>query len=295
MIKKKKIWILMVCSILAITGCSNKDTEPTMEPVAGLEKLGSIQVVAREEGSGTRSTFAQLAEFQTDENKEKKTDLTREDAQIAENAEAVIEAVKADPATIGYVSQGALEKETNVKVLTVNGKKVDEKSGKYPLSRFFYLAYGGKLTELKQDFLMFVHGAGQEIVAKNYEAVGKSSSFLSNKSKGILRITGSTSIEPLMQELAREYQKKNPNATIQIIPSDSTDGLTQTMAGNSDFGMSSRELKDYEKELLDYEIIANDNIAVIVNPQNPMEDITLDILKKIYTGEINQWKEINEQ
>ena len=59
--------------------------------------------------------------------------------------------------------------------------------------------------------------------------------------------------------------------------------------------MSSRKLKDYEMELLDYESIARDNIVVIVEKNNPLADITLENLKKIYTGEIKNWDELNQQ
>lgn len=58
--------------------------------------------------------------------------------------------------------------------------------------------------------------------------------------------------------------------------------------------MSSRELKDYEKELLDYETIAKEGIGVVVNEENPLETITLEQLRKIYTGEIDSWKQLNE-
>lgn len=64
------------------------------------------------------------------------------------------------------------------------------------------------------------------------------------------------------------------------------------MSGQCDFGMSSRDLKDYEQELLDYEIIAEDDIAVIVNSGNPLENITSDTLKNIYVGNIGEWKEL---
>lgn len=293
-LRKSVVALLAACTVLGMTGCSGSG-DRAMEPVEGLERLGSIQVIAREEGSGTRSTFAQLVDFEAKEQGAGKTDLTRKDARIADDAETVIAAVETDTAAIGYVSRGTLGADSKVKILSIDGKGVDESSGKYPLSRSFYLAYSGKLSELEQDFLMYVHGAGQAVVEKNYEPVGKSSTFLSNKSKGVIRINGSTSVAPLMEELADDYRKKNPNAKIQVTRSDSTDGLTQAMAGKCDFGMSSRELMDYEKELLDYEVIANDNIAVVVNQGNPLSNITLDLLKKIYTGDLQKWSEINEQ
>ena len=61
-----------------------------------------------------------------------------------------------------------------------------------------------------------------------------------------------------------------------------------------DFGMSSRDLKDYEKELLDYETIARDNIVIIVEENNPLSDITLEELKSIYTGETKNWDDLNQ-
>ncbi|MGN0154732.1 MAG: substrate-binding domain-containing protein [Lachnospiraceae bacterium] len=298
--KSKKMIILFLAGcILTLAGCSelagtSGDTS-TQKSVDGLDKLGAIQVISREEGSGTRSAFAQMADFAQNDENSSKPDCTKEDTQIVNNAEQVIAAVEEDVAAIGYVSKGAITDENQVKVLSINGIGIDTKSGSYPLSRSFYLAYSGKLTDLEQDFLTYIHGAGQEIVEKSYVPVAKSSSFLSNKAAGKIKITGSTSVAPLMEELAEEYMKLNPEAVIQVVASDSSDGLTKAMRGDCDFGMSSRELKDYEKELLDYEVIANDDIAVIVNQDNPLQDISLTLLKSIYVGDVVKWEELNAQ
>lgn len=64
------------------------------------------------------------------------------------------------------------------------------------------------------------------------------------------------------------------------------------MQGKCNFGMSSRDLKDNEKEILDYESIARDEIAVIVNKENPLEDISMEQLEKIYTGKITEWQKL---
>ena len=69
--------------------------------------------------------------------------------------------------------------------------------------------------------------------------------------------------------------------------------MTKAMSGEYDLGMSSRDLKDYEKELLEYQAIAVDKIAVVVNKDNPLEDITAEELKGIYTGAISDWSELN--
>lgn len=124
--------------------------------------------------------------------------------------------------------------------------------------------------------------------------MAKSSSFLSNKATGEITIEGSTSVAPLMEQLAEAYEQINTNAKITVTATDSSKGLTKVMSGECDFGMSSRNLKDYEKELLDYETIARDNIVVIVEENNPLDDITLEVLKLIYTGELRNWNDLNQ-
>lgn len=296
----KKMGILFMAGLaLTLVGCSAmsdaSEETSTYIQIVGLDELGEVQVISREVGSGTRSAFAQMAGFEKSGKDTANPDLTKDDAQIANNAEEVIQAVEKDSSAIGYVSKGAITDASEVKELSINGIGIDSKGGGYPLSRSFYLAYSGKLTDLEQDFLTYIHSAGQEIVGKSFVPIAKSNTFLSNKASGEINITGSTSVAPLMEELAAEYMKLNPNAVIQVTESDSSDGLTKAMSEECDFGMSSRELKDYEKELLDYEVIANDDIAVIVNTGNPLQDITLSQLKSIYTGNIVKWEELNEK
>lgn len=210
------------------------------------------------------------------------------------SAEERLSAVEQEPSAIGYVSFGQLREGT--KSLCVNGVAAEAESiqdGTYPLSRPFYLAHIGTLDEAEQDFHTYVKGKGQEIVGKSYVPIGKTTSFLSVKPEGNIRIHGSSSDGPLMEELVAEYCEINPNVTIEIEISDSTDGLNDAMAGKCEFGMASREPADYEQELLDYDMIARDGIAVIVHPDNPLGDITLAALRGIYTGDIRTWKELN--
>lgn len=290
----KKIMILAsIFCVLIVSGCgSQKEAEMSKQFTEGLDQLGEIHIVSREEGSGTRSTFAEMVDFQ--KNDEGRTDLTSPEAQIADNAEAVMDVVENDASAIGYISLGALENAGNIKALAINGKRAGAGEKAYPLQRTFYLAYSGKLSAAEQDFLTYIHGEGQEIVAGSYTPVAKSSSFLSGKPEGEITVGGSTSVAPLMEALAEGYMARNPNVVITVEASDSTDGLTKAMEGTFDIGMSSRDLKDYEKELLDYEAIAEDEIAVIVNADNPLEDISLETLKRIFTGEIQSWEELNQ-
>lgn len=285
---------VMVWTTICLAACGSSQSDKESSSVQDLNKLEEIHVIAREEGSGTRSAFAGLVGFEGDGQDDAKSDLTREDATIVNSADEVIEMVQADASAIGYLSEGSLVDIKDVKVLSVNGAAADDLNSPYALSRSFYLAYCGKLSDLEQDFLTYVHGAGQEIVGKNYVAIAKSSTFLSNQAEGKINIAGSTSAAPLVEELAEAYMGINPHAQITVTATDSADGLTQAMSGTCDLGMSSRDLKDYEAELLDYEIIAEDNIAVIVEKDNPLDDISLDSLKDIYTGEIDYWEELNE-
>lgn len=119
--------------------------------------------------------------------------------------------------------------------------------------------------------------------------VGSSSSG-SDLSK--ITVSGSTSVGPTMEVLAEDYQKANEGTTIEVQQVGSSAGITNTIDGTSQIGMSSRDLKDEEKsELKEYQI-AIDGIAVITNSANKVKDLTLDQIKDIYTGKITNWKEV---
>lgn len=294
MIRKKNgkgLLLLLITGALLMTGSTgcSKQAADTKQKVEGLDKLGQIKVISREEGSGTRGTFAQLAGF-VQENTDK--DQTVKNAKIADDTASVLNMVGSDRSAIGYGSAGIMVSDSQVKVLSVGGVESGQNNAGYPLSRSFYLVWNGKLNDVEDDFMRYIRGAGQEIVSQSYTAVGKQSSFLSLKPKGKITVTGSTSVGPLLECLAEEYMKLNPKAVITVKQTDSSDGIRQTMQGKCNFGMSSRDLKDNEKEILDYESIARDEIAVIVNKENPLEDISMEQLEKIYTGKITEWQKL---
>ena len=298
--RKAMLGILFAAAICAC-GCRPIGTHESIskEQISGLNELGNVMVITREDGSGTRSTFSQITGFDEKNTENGASDLTRTDAQTADSATSVIEAVAQEKNAIGYVSMGALDDAQGVKVLQIDGKALDAETvqkGTYPLARSFYIAYydSENDNELEQEFLRFLRGKGQEIVARQYVAVGKASTFVSLKPKGTIKVAGSTSVAPLMEVVAEEYMQQNPKAEIVIEESDSSQGIDSVIKQNAEIAMSSRELKDYEKELLDYETIAKEGIAVIVNEENPLQTITLEQLRKIYTGEIDSWKQLNE-
>ena len=244
MTRKKWSFLFTVCLVTALIGCGQKNSQVDKNNNEELNKLGQIQVISREEGSGTRDTFASLTGFNKDG--ADGIDKTVNTATIADSMDSVIETVNKNPSAIGYVSAGTTGIE-GVKTLEINGEAVSDNKGKYPLTRSFYLAYSGTLNDVEQDFMTYVQSAGQEIVSGHYETIAKNATFLSNQSEGTIRIEGSTSMAALMKEIADAYMKINTHATIQVTATDSTKGLNSVMLGNCDMAMSSRDLKDYER------------------------------------------------
>lgn len=108
-----------------------------------------------------------------------------------------------------------------------------------------------------------------------------------------IAISGSTSVGPLMEKIAEEYENRNKDTSIEINQVGSSAGIKDTMNGVSELGMSSRGLKSEESEQVNGTIIAYDGIALIINKNNPVKNITLEEIKKIYTGKITNWKEID--
>lgn len=108
---------------------------------------------------------------------------------------------------------------------------------------------------------------------------------------GNITVNGSTSVQPLADELAKSFKAKNPNATIDVQGGGSGVGIKSAIDGVVDIGMSSRDLKTEEKSLKEFKI-AVDGIAVIVNPANGVTNLTIEQIKKIYTGEITDWKDV---
>lgn len=110
--------------------------------------------------------------------------------------------------------------------------------------------------------------------------------------KGSVAVVGSTSVQPLAEELAKAFMQANPRVTISVAGGGSGAGIKAVQTGQADIGISSRELKPEEKAGLAEAIIARDGIAVIVNPQNKIAGLTLDQVAGIYSGRIKNWKDV---
>ncbi len=103
---------------------------------------------------------------------------------------------------------------------------------------------------------------------------------------------GSTSMEKVIGYLSESYMEDNKNVKVTYNPTGSGAGIQAASEGRCDIGLSSRDLKDDEKQTLTQTVVAIDGIAIIVNPQNKIEDLTVEQIGKIYTGEITNWKEV---
>ncbi|MDO4535194.1 MAG: phosphate ABC transporter substrate-binding protein [Clostridium perfringens] len=107
-----------------------------------------------------------------------------------------------------------------------------------------------------------------------------------------IAISGSTSVGPLLENEAEEFEANNSNVTIEINQTGSSSGIKDTKNGTSEIGMSSRELTTEEAEGLGEVTVAVDGIAVVVNKNNPVQNLTLEQVKDIFTGKITNWKEV---
>lgn len=103
---------------------------------------------------------------------------------------------------------------------------------------------------------------------------------------------GSTSMEKVIGYLSESYMEENKNVKVTYNPTGSGSGIQAVSEGRCDIGLSSRDLKDDEKQTLDQTVVAIDGIAIIVNPENNVENLSVEQIAKIYTGEITSWSEV---
>lgn len=288
--KKNGKRVLAVCMMIlagfAMVGCG---------ATASNAGKGDITVVSREDGSGTRGAFIELTGVEEKDAAGNKTDKTTADAVIANKTDVAMTNVENDGNAIGYISLGSLN--DKVKAIKVNGVEAtaeNVKKGDYKLARPFNIATKGDPNEVSQDFINFILSKdGQKVVSETCITIDdKAPEFKTTKPSGKITVAGSSSVTPTMEKLKEAYLKVNPNAEIEIQMSDSTAGMMAAMDGTCDIGMASRDLKDEEKSQLKATPIALDGIAIIVNKDNPIKDISIDMLKQIYTGAVKTWEDV---
>lgn len=139
-------------------------------------------------------------------------------------------------------------------------------------------------------------GTATSSVAGTSSAAGTSASEASSTAaeelSGTLSMNGSTSMEKVIKAVNGAFMEKNKGVTVNLNLTGSGTGIQEASEGKCDIGNSSRKLKDEEAEKLDATVVGLDGIALVVNPANKLEDITLEDLAKVYSGEITNWKEL---
>ena len=255
-----------------------------------------IAVFTREDGSGTRGAFIELTGVEQKDADGKKVDMTTEAAAVQSSTNGVMTAVANDPTAIGYISLGSLN--DTVKAVTVDGVKAGAdtvKDGSYTLARPFNIVTNGDATDpVAVDFIAYCLRADGQALATDKGYIGsEGEAFTSAQPAGKIVVGGSSSVAPLMEKLVEAYKTVNPNAEIEHLTTDSTTGVSGALDGSYTIGLASRELKDSETEAgAKATVLAMDGIAVVVNPENPVENLTVDQIKSIYVGEVTTWDEV---
>ena len=303
----RKLAVLALSAALVMgtmTGCGSTNSDAKNSDNAGTNKSASsetgfdtskdISVVSREDGSGTRGAFIELTGVEEKDADGNKVDNTTLDASITNSTEVMMTTVSGNDYAIGYASLGSLNDTVKaVKVGGVEGTADNINAGTFIRPRPINIVTGDSVSEVAQDFINYIMSEdGQKIISDNgYIEVENTGSFTSSKVKGSIVVAGSSSVTPVMEKLKEAYAKVNSNASIEIQESDSTTGVNSAIEGTCDIGMASRDLKDEEKGVK-ATAIAKDGIAVIVNNNNTIDDLTVDQIKDIFTGAVTTWADV---
>ena len=283
---KKKIATILTAAVIGATAFT------TIVSAAS----GDITVVSREDGSGTRGAFVEL--FGIEEEKDgEKVDMTTDEASVTNSTSVMMTTVAGDENAIGYISLGSLN--DTVKAVKIDGAEASAENvanDTYKVSRPFNIITTDKLSDAAQDFENYIMSAdGQKIIQDNgyIKADEKAPAYKSNGAKGKVVVGGSSSVTPVMEKLKEAYAKANKDVTVEVQQSDSTTGVTNAIEGTCDIGMASRDLADSEaKKGVKATVIAKDGIAVIVNKDSKVDELTSAQVKDIYTGKTTKWADI---
>ena len=309
---KKKLVSILLAAALAMSmlagcgGSDNADTGADANASAENEDVSAsnfdvselISVYSREDGSGTRGAFVELFGIEQKNEAGEKVDYTTVEAIITNSTDVMMTSVAGDTYAIGYISLGSLN--DTVKAIKINGVEAtvyNIKAGTYTVARPFNIATAGEVSEVTQDFINYIMSAeGQAVVEeKGYIPVAGTESFVSNGATGKIVVGGSSSVSPVMEKLIEAYLAINTGAEIELQTSDSSTGMSQAEEGIVDIGMASRVIKDSEIEAgLTGTTIAMDGIAVIVNHENPVDNLSSEAVKTIFMGDVYEWSEVAE-
>lgn len=300
----KKVISLAIAATMvaaALSGCGESSNSGSASGSANTQAAGgasgAISVVTREDGSGTRSAFIELFGVEAENEAGEKVDNTIQTAEITNSTSVMMTTVAGNTAAIGYVSLGSLDEKSvsAVKIDGVEPSADNVKNDTYKIKRPFNIATKEGLSDVAADFIKFIMSEqGQAVVEENgYISQGNEGAYTASGMSGKITIAGSSSVTPVMEKLSEAYRALNSGVTIEVQQSDSTTGMTSAIDGTCDIGMASRDLKDSELSAgLKNTVIALDGIAVIVNKDSSITDLTSEQVKDIYTGVITDWSEV---
>ena len=302
---KKRLAMAVSAAVLALGlfglfGCASGNGDGASGATDGgasasTSPSGEVSVYSREDGSGTRGAFIELFGIEEKDANGDKVDLTTPTAAITNSTSVMMTSVAGDANAIGYISLGLLN--NTVKALSIDGAEAtaeNVKSGTYKVARPFNIVTKDGVSDVAQDFIDYIMSSdGQKVVEENgcISVADNAGSYKASGKSGKIVIAGSSSVTPVMEKLAEAYKALNPDVAIEVNQSDSTTGVNMATEGTCDIGMVSRELKDSESGVK-ATVIAQDGIAVIVNPDASIDELTSDQVKGIYTGELTTWEDV---
>lgn len=283
----KKVIFVMIALVIALTA---------VLAACGGEK--DIAVIARTSGSGTRDAFESIVKSE-DGTALKDAGLMK-GALEQDKTSTVISLVSSTKTGIGYVSLGSVD--DSVKVLKVEGVEATAEnvlSGDYKMQRPFVImtskAMGENLTAATRDFLAFLRSTQAQDVVEEEGYVRQDEGATeytapASAVSGTVSISGSTSVDPLMDKLIGKYKEIGGASVAGVEISKNCQGTSHGISavkadktGNV-IGLGSSAVKEADEAEIAHFEIALDAIAVIVNPENTLEDITIAQLFDIYTG-----------
>lgn len=267
--------VLFAMLTLVLTACGSASAFDTSKNVA---------VVAREDGSGTKSAFMEIIGL--------KGKADPAGVIIQTGTAGVLAEVKSNPSAIAYESLGYVTDE--VRMLKVDGMDAtvsNIQSGAYKISRPLSVVFQedtlGETVNLA--FLAFLQSADAQAIisAEGYVSLNDSAEpyIIDGSLSGTIDISGSTSLQPLMIKLEEAYRALQPGVTVNVSGGGSGTGYNNAEEGVSEFGMISEEFSMEKAPSCTHYVVAKDGIAVIVNPANTLESISIDALRTIYDEE----------
>jgi len=287
--KKLGIMALVLVALVGLSACGGSDE--------GFATNREINVISREDGSGTRGAFIELIGLQVTGTDGSVVDMTTSEAYIANGTSIVMGSVAANTYAIGYVSLGSLN--DTVRAVPIDGilpSITTVQDGSYPLFRAFNIAVPFEVNDLTQDFIDFILSAEGQAVAEGRGYVPVDSQALAyagaHGMTGRVVVLGSTSIAPVMERLKEAYEAINPGTTVEVQSAGSSAGINAARQGTADIGMASRDLSQAELAEVNSVTIAFDGVAVITHNDNPATTLSSEEVRQIFAGEVTRWSAV---